>query len=136
MKPTYTVYPFFLENADNLGDFDENFHDHLRDRLRQDPLLLQEATIAVLETFSDYHYPQIGPVYNPLIYIGLDVSIDINLHCRTILQDCNIAALVKLLIALKSATGAVRVRFIYGDFPGDCAIAQWDFARRSWRIKK
>ena len=136
MKPVYPAYPLHLETVDNLGDFDGFFYDFLRDRLRQDPLLLQEATIAVLETFSDYHYLQIGPVYNPLIYVGFDVSIDINLHCRSILQDRNIAVLVKLLLALKAATGAVCIRFIYGDFPGDCAIAQWDFARRAWRIKK
>jgi hypothetical protein len=114
----------------------DNLHAELRDRMRESPLLLQEAVITALETFSEYHYPQIGPYYNPIVHVGIDVSIDLNLHCRTILQDCNRAALAKLLIVLNAVAGAVCIRFIYGDFPDDCTIAQWNFSRNSWTFHK
>lgn len=129
MNPTY---PLYMENCSNLGDFDGDLHGHLRDRMRENPLFLQETAIAVLETFSDRYFGQIGPYYNPLVYVGVDVKLDLHLHCRTILRAENLSALELLLMALKSATGAVYVRFLYGDFPGDCTIAQWDFSRRSW----
>ena len=132
MNPTYPTYPIFLELCDNLGDFNEDFHYALRDRMREVPFLLQEAAITALETFTEHHYPQIGPYHNVLVYDGLDISIDIDIHCRTILQPCNREPLAKLLTVLNAVTGAVCVRFIYGPFEGDCTIAQWNFSRKSW----
>ena len=129
-------YPIHWENVDNLGDFDDNFHDHLRDRAREIPLLLQEAAIAALETFSDRYFDRIGPYQNLMVYVGIDVKIDLHLHCRVILRDHNRAALAQLLTMLKAVTGAVNIRFVYGDFPGDCTIAQWNFSRNCWTFTR
>ncbi len=136
MRPIYPAYPFHLENCDNLGDFDGDFHGNLRDRMREIPLMTQEAAIVALDTFSDYYYPQIGPYHNVLVGVGFDVSIDIHLHRRTILLPENWDALTKLVLVLNAVTGAVCIRFVYGSFADDLVTVQWDFSRRSWRFKQ
>jgi hypothetical protein len=99
--------------------------------------LLEAAADFALETFTEHHYLQLGPYHNVMVHVGLsDVSIDIDIHCRTILQSINREALAKLLTVLYAVTGAICVRFIYGPFEGDCIIAQWNFSRHSWTFHK
>jgi hypothetical protein len=143
MNPTYPTYPIFLELCDNLGDFNEDFHYALRDRMREIPPLLGERSLLeaaadfALETFTEHHYLQLGPYHNVMVHVGFsDISIDLDIHCRTILQPCNREPLAKLLTVLNAVTGAVCVRFIYGPFEGDCTIAQWNFSRNSWTFHK
>jgi hypothetical protein len=108
--------------------------DQYHDRLRECPLILQQAAIGAMELFNR-NRNNLASFRNVLVHIGFDLRLVISLNHRKVLRSEHSDELELLLTLLRSATGANEVELEYGCWRRDRAIVTWDYARSQWVIQ-